>query len=87
MTRETPRGRATLVHPRWLPADGHVTVGVTTGTDLTLDKTTLTFTSTNWDGADVTVTAAEDDRAGTVSITENKAGRTSVVTPPTTPRR
>ena len=43
---------------------GDVTVGVTlpTGTDLTLDKTTLTFTSTNWDVAQtVTVTAAEDD--------------------------
>ena len=43
---------------------GDVTVGVTlpAGTDLTLDKTTLTFTSTNWDDAQtVAVTAAEDD--------------------------
>ena len=43
---------------------GDVTIGVTlpAGTDLTLDKTSLTFTSTNWDTAQtVTVTAAEDD--------------------------
>ncbi len=43
---------------------GDVTVGVTlpTGTDLTLDKTTLTFTVDNWDVAQtVTVTAAADD--------------------------
>ena len=43
---------------------GDVTVGVTlpAGTDLTLDKTTLTFTMDNWDVAQtVAVTAAEDD--------------------------
>ena len=43
---------------------GDVAVGVTlpAGTDLRLDKTSLTFTTTNWDDAQtVTVTAAEDD--------------------------
>ena len=43
---------------------GDVTVGVTlpAGTDLSLDKTSLTFTADNWDVAQtVTVTAAEDD--------------------------
>ena len=43
---------------------GDVTVGVIlpTGTDLTLDKTSLTFTMDNWDDAQtVAVTAAEDD--------------------------
>ena len=57
-----------------------VTVGVTlpTGTDLTLDKTTLTFTSTNWDVAQtVTVTAAEDDDGVTdagVTLTHTVSG-------------
>ena len=43
---------------------GDVAIGVTlpAGTDLTLDKTSLTFTVDNWDTAQtVTVTAAEDD--------------------------
>ena len=43
---------------------GDVAIGVTlpAGTDLRLDKTSLTFTTTNWDDAQtVTVTAAEDD--------------------------
>ena len=59
---------------------GDVTVGVTlpTGTDLTLDKTTLTFTSTNWDVAQtVTVTAAEDDDGVTdagVTLTHTVSG-------------
>ena len=59
---------------------GDVTVGVTlpTGTDLTLDKTTLTFTSTNWDTAQtVTVTAAEDDDGVTdagVTLTHTVSG-------------
>ena len=57
-----------------------VTVDVTlpTGTDLTLDKTTLTFTSTNWDTAQtVTVTAAEDDDGVTdagVTLTHTVSG-------------
>ena len=57
-----------------------VTVGVTlpAGTDLTLDKTTLTFTSTNWDVAQtVTVTAAEDDDGVTdagVTLTHTVSG-------------
>ena len=57
-----------------------VTVGVTlpTGTDLTLNKTTLTFTSTNWDTAQtVTVTAAEDDDGVTdagVTLTHTVSG-------------
>ena len=39
-----------------------VTISGYAGTDLTLDKTTLTFTTTNWNAAQtVTVTAAEDD--------------------------
>ncbi len=59
---------------------GDVAVGVTlpTGTDLTLDKTTLTFTSTNWDTAQtVTVTAAEDDDGVTdagVTLTHTVCG-------------
>ena len=59
---------------------GDVAVGVTlpTGTDLTLDKTTLTFTSTNWDVAQtVTVTAAEDDDGVTdagVTLTHTVSG-------------
>ena len=59
---------------------GDVAVGVTlpTGTDLTLDKTTLTFTSTNWDTAQtVTVTAAEDDDGVTdagVTLTHTVSG-------------
>ena len=57
-----------------------VTVGVTlpTGTDLTLDKTTLTFTVDNWDVAQtVAVTAAEDDDAVTdagVTLTHTVSG-------------
>ena len=50
---------------------GDVTVGVTlpTGTDLTLDKTSLTFTMDNWDDAQtVAVTAAEDDDAVTDAV-------------------
>ena len=59
---------------------GDVTVGVTlpTGTDLTLDKTSLTFTSTNWDVAQtVAVTAAEDDDGVTdagVTLTHTVSG-------------
>ena len=59
---------------------GDVAVGVTlpTGTDLTLDKTTLTFTSTNWDVTQtVTVTAAEDDDGVTdagVTLTHTVSG-------------
>ena len=57
-----------------------VTVGVTlpTGTDLSLDKTSLTFTSTNWDVAQtVAVTAAEDDDGVTdagVTLTHTVSG-------------
>ena len=41
-----------------------VTMGGITGTDLTLDRTTLTFTAGNWDTAQtVTVTAGQDDDA------------------------
>ena len=59
---------------------GDVTVDVTlpTGTDLMLDKTSLTFTSTNWDVAQtVAVTAAEDDDAVTdagVTLTHTVSG-------------
>ena len=59
---------------------GDVTVGVTlpAGTDLTLNKTTLTFTADNWDDAQtVTVTAAEDDDAVTdagVTLTHTVSG-------------
>ena len=59
---------------------GDVTVGVTlpAGTDLTLDKTTLTFTVDNWDVAQtVTVTAAEDDDGVTdagVTLTHTVSG-------------
>ncbi len=39
-----------------------VTIMVPAGTDLTLDKTSLTFSTSNWDDAQtVTVTAGEDD--------------------------
>ena len=38
-----------------------VTIGGVTGTDVTLDKTTLTFTTNNWDPAQtVRVTAGQD---------------------------
>ena len=50
---------------------GDVTVGVTlpAGTDLSLDKTSLTFTADNWDVAQtVTVTAAEDDDGVTDAV-------------------
>ena len=41
--------------------DVTVTIGGVTGTDLSLDKTTLTFTTTDWDAAQtVTVTAGQD---------------------------
>ena len=59
---------------------GDVTVGVTlpAGTDLTLDKTTLTFTMDNWDDAQtVAVTAAEDNDAVTdagVTLTHTVSG-------------
>ena len=59
---------------------GDVTVGVTlpAGTDLSLDKTSLTFTVDNWDDAQtVTVTAAEDDDAVTdagVTLTHTVSG-------------
>ena len=59
---------------------GDVTVGVTlpAGTDLSLDKTSLTFTMDNWDDAQtVTVTAAEDDDAVTdagVTLTHTVSG-------------
>ena len=59
---------------------GDVTVGVTlpTGTDLTLDKTSLTFTMDNWgDAQTVAVTAAEDDDAVTdagVRLTHTVSG-------------
>ena len=49
---------------------GSVSVSITghAGTDLTLDKTTLTFTVDNWDVVQtVAVTAAEDDDAVTVA--------------------
>ena len=50
---------------------GDVAIGVTlpAGTDLRLDKTSLTFTTTNWDDAQtVTVTAAEDDDGVTDAV-------------------
>ena len=50
---------------------GDVSIGVIlpTGTDLRLDKTSLTFTTTNWDDAQtVTVTAAEDDDGVTDAV-------------------
>ena len=59
---------------------GDVTVGVTlpAGTDLSLDKTSLTFTVDNWDDAQtVTVTAAEDDDGVTdagVTLTHTVSG-------------
>ena len=59
---------------------GDVTVGVTlpAGTDLTLNKTSLTFTVDNWDVAQtVAVTAAEDDDAVTdagVTLTHAVSG-------------
>ena len=41
-----------------------VTIGGIAGTDLTLDKATLTFTTGNWDTAQmVRVTAGQDDDA------------------------
>ena len=49
-----------------------VTVGIAghSGTDLSLDKESLTFTAANWSEAQtVTVTAAEDDDAGDDEVT------------------
>ena len=64
---------------------GTVTVSITghAGTDLTLDKTTLTFTADNWDAAQtVTVKAGEDDDAandtGTLTHTASGGGYASV---------
>ena len=56
-----------------------VTVGVTghSGTDLSLDKTTLTFTASNWDTAQtVKVTAGQDDDGSddTATLTHTAAG-------------
>ena len=58
---------------------GEVTVTVSghAGTDLTLDKTTLTFTVDNWDTAQtVTVTAGQDDdgSADTATLTHTASG-------------
>ena len=59
---------------------GDVTIGVTlpAGTDLSLDKTSLTFTVDNWDDAQtVTVTAEEDDDGVTdagVTLTHTVSG-------------
>ena len=47
-----------------------VTITGHSGTDLTLNKTTLTFTDTSWDAAQtVTVTAGDDDGAGNDAAT------------------
>ena len=47
-----------------------VTISGHDGTDLSLDKTTLTFTTDNWNTAQtVTVTAGEDDDAATDTVT------------------
>ena len=64
---------------------GEVTVTVSghAGTDLTLDKTSLTFTSTTWDVAQtVTVTAAEDDDG----VTDAGVTLTHTASAATTPR-
>ncbi len=51
-------------------ADVTVTIGGHTGTDLNLDKTTLTFTTINWGTSQtVTVTAGQDDDAVQDSVT------------------
>ena len=42
-----------------------VTLGGITGTDLTLDKTSLTFTATNWNTAQTVTVSAADDNDGT----------------------
>ena len=59
-------------------ADVTVDVTLPADTDLTLDKTTLTFTATNWDTPQtVTVTAAEDDDGVTdagVTLTHTVSG-------------
>ena len=59
--------------------DVTVTIGGVTGTDLSLDKTTLTFTTTDWDAAQaVTVTAGQDgdtaDDTATLTHTVASAG-------------
>ena len=54
-----------------------LTLGGVTGTDLTLDKTTLTFTSSNWNTAQmVTVTAGQDNDA----VDEEEVNITHTVT-------
>ncbi|MYD03329.1 MAG: hypothetical protein F4X06_13555, partial [Gammaproteobacteria bacterium] len=51
-------------------AEVTVTVSGHDGTDLTLDKTSLTFTTSNWSTAQtVTVTAGQDDDAGNDAVT------------------
>ncbi|MXX07032.1 MAG: hypothetical protein F4Z71_09750, partial [Gammaproteobacteria bacterium] len=51
-------------------AEVTVTVSGHDGADLTLDKTSLTFTASNWDTAQtVTVTAGQDDDAGNDAVT------------------
>ena len=71
---------------------GNVTVVISghTGTDLSLDKTSLTFTTINWETArDVTVTAGRDDDSTDDSVTlthtasgggYNSIGKTLAVT-------
>ena len=54
-----------------------MTVAGHSGTDLSLDKTTLTFTTNDWDTAQpITVTAGQDDDASedTVTLTHTAAG-------------
>ena len=64
-----------------------VTITGHAGTDLTLDKTTLTFTTDNWDTAQtVTVKAGQDDDGAndTATLTHTASGGdyASVIEPP-----
>ena len=57
--------------------DVTVAIGGTTGTDVSLDKTSLTFTTTDWDEPQtVTVTAADDSDTAddTVTLTHSPTG-------------
>ena len=61
---ERSSGTYTVVLDSEPTGDVTVTIGGTTDTNLSLDKTSLTFTTTDWDTEQtVTVTAGEDDDA------------------------
>ncbi|MBF2755293.1 MAG: hypothetical protein ISN29_08565, partial [Gammaproteobacteria bacterium AqS3] len=70
--REGANGTFTVQLAAQPPSNVTVNLGGTTGTDLTLDHTSLTFTNSNWGGAQiVTVTAGQDDDTAQDTATIN----------------